>query len=107
MFTLKPVHPDLIYKILGELKNSKATGMDNIDTNALKIVKEEITPAVTHIVNLSIRSSVYPTKWKHAKVIPLLKPGSDDYLAPKSYRPVALLPVVSKMLERVIFFQDE
>ena len=105
VFTLKPVHPDLTYKILGELKNSKATVMDNIDTNVLKIVKEEITPALTHIVNLSIRSSVFPTKWKHAKVIPLLKPGSDDCLAPKSYRPVALLPVVSKVLERVIFLQ--
>ena len=105
VFTLKPVHPDLIYKILGELKNSKATGMDNIDTRALKLVKEEITPAVTHIVNLSIKSSVFPTKWKHAKVIPLLKPGSEDCLAPKSYRPVALLPVVSKVLERVIFLQ--
>ena len=94
VFTLKPVHPDLIYRILGELRNSKATGMDNIDTRALKIVKEEITPAMTHIVNLSIKSSVFPTKWKHAKVIPLPKPGSEDCLAPKSYRPVALLPVV-------------
>ena len=34
-----------------------------------------------------------------------MKPGSDDKLAPKSYRPVALLPVVSKVLERVAFIQ--
>ena len=79
--------------------------MDNIDTNIVKMVKEEITPAVTHIVNLSINSSIFPTLWKHAKVIPLFKPGSEDQLAPKAYRPVALLPVVSKVLERVIFLQ--
>ena len=105
VFTLKSVHPDLVLKIIGELRNSKATGMDDIDTNVLKMVKEEITPAVTHIVNLSINSSVFPSLWKHAKVIPLFKPGSEDKLAPKSYRPVALLPVVSKVLERVIFLQ--
>ena len=71
----------------------------------LKLVKSEVTPAVTHIVNLSIQNSVFPSLWKHSKVIPLLKPGSDDKLAPKSYRPVALLPVVSKVLERVAFIQ--
>ena len=43
--------------------------------------------------------------WKHAKVIPLLKGGSVDPLSPKSYRPVALLSVLSKILERVIFIQ--
>ena len=105
LFTLQPVHPELVCKIIGELRNSKSTGLDNIDTFVLKIVRNEITPAVTHIVNLSINSSTFPTLWKHAKVIPLLKPGSDDQLDPKSYRPVALLPVVSKVLERVIFLQ--
>ena len=105
VFHLKPVHPDLVCKIISELKNSKATGLDNIDTNIIKIVKNEVTPAVTHIVNLSLNTSIFPSKWKHAKVIPLLKPGSEDSLSPKSYRPVALLPVISKVLERVVFIQ--
>ena len=105
LFHLKSVHPDLVFQIIGSLRNSKSTGLDNIDTNVLKLVKSEVTPAVTHIVNLSIQNSVFPSLWKHSKVIPLLKPGSDDKLAPKSYRPVALLPVVSKVLERVAFIQ--
>ena len=78
---------------------------DIIGTNVLKLIKEEIIPAVTHIVNLSIEKSVFPSSWKHAKIVPLLKPGSDDHLATKAYRPVALLPVVSKVLERVVFLQ--
>ena len=71
----------------------------------MKLVKIEITPALTHIINLSIQTSTFPTLWKHAKVIPLLKPGSEDQLMPKSYRPVALLSVLSKVLERAIFMQ--
>ena len=105
VFSLKPVHPDFVMKIIGSLPCSKATGLDDIDTFVLKLVKEMITPAVTHLINLSIQNSTFPNKWKHAKVIPLFKPGSDDKLAPKSYRPVALLPVLSKVLERVVFAQ--
>ena len=47
--------------------------------------------------------SVFPSIWKHAKVVPLLKKG--DPLIPKNYRPVALLPIFSKILERVVFNQ--
>ena len=104
-FTIKPVHPDLILQILTSLRNSKATGVDHVDTFVLKMIKNEITPAITHIVNLSIRSSRFPNIWKHSKIIPLFKPGAKDKLSTKSYRPVALLPVVSKVLERVVFMQ--
>ena len=105
VFRLKSVHPDIVYKIIGGLKNSKSTGLDNIDTNIVKLVRNEVTPSLSHIVNLSIQTSTFPELWKHAKVVPLLKPGSEDLLAPKSYRPVALLPVLSKVLERVVFLQ--
>ena len=104
-FKLKPVHPDLIHKIISELRNSKATGFDNIDTYILKLICNDVTPSITHIINLSIRNSKFPKIWKHSKVIPLLKPGAADQLSAKSYRPVALLPVVSKVLERVVFLQ--
>ena len=69
----------------------------------LKLVKNEITPVLTHIVNLSISNYSFPSKWKKAKVIPLHK--KDEILYPKNYRPVSLLPVFSKVLERCIFLQ--
>ena len=43
--------------------------------------------------------------WKWAKVIPLLKSASADALLPNSYRPVALLPILSKVMEKVVFSQ--
>ena len=63
----------------------------------------DIIPAITHIVNLSISQSEFPSVWKLSKVVPLLKKG--DPLTPKNYRPVALLPIFSKILEKVIFLQ--
>ena len=76
------------------LKNSKSCGMDNIDTYVLKLMADDVLPAITHIVNLSIQQGVFPSMYKLAKVIPLLK--KDDPLEPKNYRPVAILCVISK-----------
>ena len=100
---LRPVHPEEVSKIIKDLKNSKSTGTDNIDTKIIKLIADDIVPAVTHIVNLSIRQKEFPNSWKMAKVTPLLKKG--DPLAPKNYRPVALLPILSKILEKAIFLQ--
>ena len=64
-----------------------------------------IAPALAHIINLSIRTSIFSDIWKYAKVIPLLKSSVCDPLLPKSYRPVALLPILSKIMEKVVFSQ--
>ena len=102
-FTLRPVKPEEVLKIVQGLKNSKSTGLDNIDTYIIKLVAKEILPALTNVINLSIRDSSFPTSWKISKVVPLLKKG--DRFNPKNYRPVALLPIMSKVLERAIYLQ--
>ena len=106
-FKLKPVHPDEVRKLVLNLKNSKSTGLDNIDTRTIKLVIEEILPALTHVINLSITNQEFPEIYKQSKIIPLLKKPKDDPLNPKFYRPVALLPILSKILERAIFVQIE
>ena len=90
------IHPDEVMKIISQLSNSTAFGLDNIDTYIVKLIKEEITPALTHIINLSLKLETYPEGWKSSKVVPLYK--KDDPLNPQNYRPVALIPVVSKGL---------
>ena len=102
-FSMGSVHPDEVLKIIRNLKNSKSTGTDDIDTYVVKLVADEIVAPLTHIINISIQRSIFPSMWKHAKVVPLLKKG--DPLIPKNYRPVALLPIFSKILERVVFNQ--
>ena len=103
LFTFRAVSPNEVLKVLKKLKNSKATGIDNIETAVIKLVANEILAPLTHIINLSIENSTFPKLWKQAKVIPLLKKG--DPLSPRNYRPVALLPIFSKVLERIIYDQ--
>ena len=100
-----PVQEDQVLKIIKGLKNSSATGVDYIDTRTVKLIAEIIAPVLTYIINLSIQSSTFPAIWKWAKVIPLLKSMSSDAILPKSYRPVALLPILSKVMEKVMFSQ--
>ena len=100
---LKPVHPDQVLEIISKLKSSSSCGIDDIDSHIIKLVKREITPVITHIVNLSISQQAFPSMWKKAKVIPLLK--KDNAMFPKNYRPVSLLCVFSKVLERCVFSQ--
>ena len=102
-FSLEHVHPDEMMNIIKNLKSSKSSGLDFLDTYVIKLAAEHILPAITHIVNLSISEASFPKAWKAAKVAPLLKKA--DHLNPKNYRPVALLPVLSKILEREVFSQ--
>ena len=101
--SFRAIPPSEVSEIIAGLKNSKSTDMDYIDTWVVKLVSAEILPAITHIMNISITHSVFPLPWKVAKIIPLLTKG--DSLLAKNYRPVALLPIFSKILERAVFLQ--
>ena len=79
-FSLKAVHPNEVRKVILGLKNSKSSGMDEIDTFILKLVLDEILPAATHTVSLSLEAKKFPNSWKVPKLIPLLK--KDDPLEP-------------------------
>ena len=100
--SFRSVSPFSMNKIIKELKNSKSSGLDNIDTYIIKLIRPHIVPAITHIVNTSIRAEQFPTKYKVAKVVPLHKGKNAPLSQPKSYRPISILPVISKIIERVI-----
>jgi len=102
-FKFSAVHPDEVLAILNGLSNSTLFGVDEIDTFAIKLIKFDILPALTHIVNLSLSTQQFPKDWKKSKAIPLYKKG--DSFNPKNYRQVAIIPVLSKVIERVVFNQ--
>ena len=102
-FSLHCVGPEEVDKIISSLKNSKSCGLDYIDTYIIELSKPIILLALTHIINLSIKNSTFPSDWKVAKSIPVHK--KDDILNPQNFRPVAILPRASKNLERIIFNQ--
>ena len=69
----------------------------------IKAIKIEIIPALTCIFNQSLNTGIFPEKLKIAKVIPIHKKGSLNDIS--NYRPISLLPLISKILDKLIFKQ--
>ena len=99
-FSLTPVSRHFIMKQLSGLKVDKSTGLDDISPRFLKDGAEFLEEPVSHIVNLSLSSEIFPSSFKKARVKPLYKKGSR--LEVGNYRPVSILPVLSKILERAV-----
>ena len=92
--------PDVI-KHLKALNPTKAPGPDLVPTAVLKIHAEALAPSITKLFNTSLTQGKIPTLWKQANIIPIHKKGS-PYQA-SNYRPISLLPTISKVLERCIY----
>ena len=103
--TFQPVTEKVVLMTIMKIGPTTATGVDNIDNQTIKLVAREITPALTHIINLSISTSTFPAIYKWSKVTPLLKNSSLDSILPASYRPVNQLVGLSKIVERCVFGQ--
>ena len=104
-FQFRPVTEKEVFNLISALRGSKATGVDFIDVRNIKLVSREISPCIAHIICLSITSNTFPEIYKHAKVVPLLKSPDKSPLSCSSYRPVSLLPVISRVVEKAIFTQ--
>ena len=92
---------DDIRKALKNLDSTKAPGPDGIPTKVLKDCAEELIPNLTDLFNTSLTEGIVPQEWKEANVVPVLKKG--DPTNPSNYRPISLLPIISKILERCIY----
>jgi hypothetical protein len=86
---------------LTKLNPTKAPGPDGIPTKILKDYAEELAPHFTTIYNTSLHTGVVPDEWKQANVVVIHKKGKKT--DPSNYRPISLLPVCSKVLERCIY----
>ena len=104
-FNISQIDEESIFKILQSLSPEKAAGIDNVPSQFLKDGAHILAKPICQVCNLSIRLSLFPRKCKIAKVKPLFKKGSKT--DPKNYRPVSLLPLISKIVERVVFDQSQ
>ena len=102
-FHFTKVSENTISDILKELKTNKATGIDNLLGRFLKDGSKVLVTPITQICNLSIKLSTVPDDCKITKLKPIYKKGKKT--DPKNYRPISLLPVISKILEKVIHDQ--
>lgn len=97
---MKPIMPVDIEYIIANLKNTDSTGYDDISTRVLKLVSCKISEPLSHIFNICITYGVFPDKLKHTIIKPLFK--KDDKCDMNCYRPIALVPVLSKVFEKFI-----
>ena len=77
-FSIPFVTVDYVETQLKLLDTTKATGIDNIHAKYLKLSAAVIAPVITHIFNCSIKTSVFPSAFKVAKVISIYKKGTSS-----------------------------
>ncbi len=79
--------------------------LDPIPSHLLQAISPAVVPALTHIVNTSLPTGIFPSAFKQARITPLLKKPSLNPTLLGNYRPVSLLTFIAKILERVVFNQ--
>ena len=97
------IESDKVFKILKSFDESKAPGIDDLSGIFLKAGDSLLATPVTQLCNLSISSGRFPDTCKIAKLKPLFKKGSKT--DPRNYRPISLLALMSKELERIVHEQ--
>ena len=86
--------------IITNLPNQNSCGFDGLSTPILKYIKGIIIKPLTLIINQILDTGVFPANLKIAKVIPIFK--KDDRTVFNNYTPISLLPIISKVVEKVI-----
>ena len=107
-FSLDNVTHQQIIDLVKGMENKKSCDMFDISNYFLKKTINTISIPLCHIFNSSINHGIVPSKLKCAKVIPIFKLKSNlsnDRYMPKNYRPISLLPIFSKILEKIIHIQ--
>ena len=104
-FKLNPISEQFINTELSRLNCNKCPGYDGIQAIFLKDAASEIKGVVTYLINLSITTNIFPDELKYAKVKPLFKKNKKTEV--ENYRPISVLSIISKILERAVHVQLE
>ena len=99
---LRPTNLVEVRKEIDKLKSKKST-LDKFKIDVIKLVKNEIIEGLAIIINLSVLEGKVPDLLKVAKIIPVYKNG--DTCSPSNYRPISLLSIFDKILEKIIYLR--
>ena len=100
---LEPIDESKTRKLIEHLKNKTSTGIDGISNKLIKTAVNELVSPLTIVINQMLNTGVFPNQLKISKVIPKYK--SKDHTLLSNYRPIALLPSISKIFEYVFLEQ--
>lgn len=96
------VSTDEVDEIIKRISSGKAPGPDQIANEAIKKARVVLAPLLARVFDACLRLGYHPCIFKHATTVILRKPGKKTYNHPKSWRPIALLPCLGKILERIL-----
>ena len=98
-FNIRNVTESEVARMIRSLQQARARDILGIDAVMLKELSTTLTNPITKIINLSISQGLFPSIWKSAVVVPIFKCG--DPVSTCNYRPISILPTVSKVAEKV------
>ena len=93
-------------EVIHELRNIRSdcsTGPDNIPANMIKMIADYLGSPLTDVINTCIKNLHFPSAWKLARICAI--PKGNQIKSEKDLRPISILPVLSKVYERLIFRQ--
>ena len=102
-FHFKTVELKDIRDAFAKVKTAKSFGIDNISSYFMKLALPYIENSLAFLFNTSIETSQFPDSWKVARITPIFKDG--DNTEKSNYRPISVLPVISKLFEKLVFNQ--
>ena len=100
VFKFTVVNEECIDKIIKKLKSKSSTGYDNISNKLIKHARTILVKPLTLLANQIIHTGEFPRQLKIVRVKPLYKKGDESSFS--NYRPISLLPSISKILEKVM-----
>ena len=101
-FFFKPTTSFQVNKIISSFKN-KSSNINTFSTKIIKSISAIISPILSRLINISISSGHFPASFKIARVVPVFKSG--DKKDVNNYRPISILPIFSKIFEKVVCHQ--
>ena len=103
VFKFEQINNATVVQYINKLKSSHSCGHDSISSYMLKYIAKDVSPCLTLIINQTLSTGIFPKKLKTAKVIPIFKREEETLI--KNYRPISILPVMSKIVEYVMHSQ--
>ena len=102
IFEMPVITTEFVKSEIDKLGVKKGTGYDHLSARLLKYVCKIplLIQTLVYILNLSLETCIFPDAWKIGRVQPIYKSG--DKSSPNNYRPITILPVISKVIEKAI-----
>ena len=97
-FKIPLITSEQVLSFINKLDPAKATGIDGLGPKIIKLTANVLSSSIAMLINKSLLTGTFPSQFKLAKVFPIHKGG--DKTDPSNYRPISILPTVSKIFER-------